>query len=191
MWVLARKKRTASDDRLNRLIMNKRQELNEYVQIKIKYQLHLDGFINKFNLVGSLDRTESLNLISKTAEEYARIKSELNGIDAELKVFEAEKEGLFSVSYSDLNINDLKRELNCVQDEYRRKANELANIRSSIRRHIELADTYQDLEAKKAEIAEKIERYTDDYQMLLKTAEYLKLADENLKILDAPKLLWQ
>lgn len=182
VWVLEKNKKTATNDRLNQLLSAKQRELAEYENIKNEYQIRLEAFINRFNLLGKFDRTEALSLISKTVEEYSRIKNELNSIETELKAFESEKDEFFNARHSNLDIHELKRELYSVQDQYKRKANELASKQSSARSHVEIADTYQDLEAKKADVNEKLQRYTDEYQLLLKTAEYLKLADENLKI---------
>ena len=81
-----------------------------------------------------------------------------------------------------VDLETLKMKMSSAQREYTQKANELADKKASVKRYEEYADKLADLEGKRAEKLENIQKYKEDYDVLCLTADYLKKADENLKV---------
>lgn len=138
-------------------------------------------FIDKFDVDVDDGQLVALENIAKVVRIYKEINDKLLAIDEELKGFE-QFENDFEKVVEIEDISSLKYQLSRVQDEYSRKTIELANKRSSINTHEELASSFPELEAKKAEINEKIKRYEEEYALINSTIKFLKQADENLKI---------
>ena len=162
------------------LINKKRTELCEYVEIKSKYTEHIDAFIKKYNVEEFTDRQSALLTIKNATENYLEIVKKIAEIDAECLNFDRAILSFDSSEISDLS--ELKKQLSTVQSEYSIKASELAKKRASIKYYDDVMSSIPELNAKKAELTEKIAQYKDDFDLLNLTADYLKKADETLKI---------
>lgn len=162
------------------LINKKRTELCEYVEIKSKYTEHIDAFIKKYNVEEFTDRQNALLTIKNATENYLEIVKKIAEIDAECLNFDRAILSFDSSEISDLS--ELKKQLSTVQSEYSIKASELAKKRASIKYYDDVISSIPELNAKKAELTEKITQYKDDFDLLNLTADYLKKADETLKI---------
>lgn len=165
-----------------KMLEEKRAEHDKYVNIYKEYSSGLDAFINLFNIPASPDRYSALSYLTKVVDEYQRLKKEEAELAAALSAYKKDRDVTEEVPFECNDISALKSELASVRAQYSAKADELANKRSAIRRQSEIADELPDLESKKADINAKIAQYEEEYDLLVKTAEYMKKADENLKV---------
>lgn len=163
------------------LLTAKNLELERITNEKNQIETELSAFINQFNFGEKLDQSTSLDYLAKIVRVYLGMQEKRAEIDKEIK------ELGWDNSYNNAEIKvegvtALNQELKSVQAEYARKTNELSSKRSAIAMHEQVANSYTELESKKAELVEKVARYEQEYDILTKTIKYLKQADENLKI---------
>ena len=138
-------------------------------------------FINLFNFGEKLDCFTALSHLSKIVRVYNELQNKKAEIDKEIKEIGWNND--FSENIEKVeNLAQLNEELNAVQIEYSKMTAQLSNKRSAINMHEQLANSYTELESKKAELTQKIATYNNEYDILTKTVKFLKQADENLKI---------
>jgi len=180
IYLLKGQKRQDSNSQIQSVYQNKLMELNEYKQIITANASAIDNYLFNFNLGVVANRTNAFEMISKVRDELATIYQNLVEIEKEIKALGDVKEFLNqNAEVSDLN--SLKIQLSAIQDEYTRKARELANKRSDIKYFIDRADALSDLEDKKAELTADLNRYKEEFEIVKLTIEYFEKADENLK----------
>ena len=165
------------------LIERKRNELNEYSEIISKYAEKIDSFISRFNLNGFYNRRDALNAILKATEERERLVAEITAVDNALKGFDKEKDSFNEIGLvSNKNLEALNIDLARVNEAYSFAASNLANKQASIKAQENYANSIADLESKRSELVANLAEYVENYNILILTAEYLKKADENLKV---------
>ncbi len=169
-----------NSEQITPLIEQKIHEYEQFKGIRENYEQRIDEYLGNFN-VDSKDKISAINLISSTVKNALLIDKEIKEINGYLAGFEKDKE-LFENLKSAQNLNELKRELSFVQDEYSKKATELAKKRADIKYYQDQADTLSELEERKTELINKQEQYKEEYQIALRTLEFLNKANENLKI---------
>ena len=62
------------------------------------------------------------------------------------------------------------------------RSTELERKKASASRYEEASEKLVEMESRKSELLENIKRYKEDYEILCKTNEFLRKADENLKL---------
>ena len=166
------------------LINTKKNELLEYKSIENNYVQKIDSFIGRFNLgMLSTDRFSSLNTILKAAEDYKRVLIDIEKIEEQLLAFESEKESFNNNSFTTKeDVLTIKKELASAQAELNALTLSIANKRATVKYHEDFSSSITELESRKSELLGKIDEYSEDYKILNLTAEYLKKADENLKV---------
>lgn len=174
--------KNALSDQLDALINEKQQGLIKYVNLEKEISTAIDLFLSKFNVDNVSDRVEALNEILDALNERERLKNELSDINQKILELEKENQSLSSTDSSFKDISSLRTELEGLQAEYSLRANELASKNANLTYHENVANTIVDLESKKQELVQKLQDYTKEYKILTLTSEYLKKADENLKV---------
>ena len=169
------------NDQNGAILSAKREEYATINESKIALENEIDAFINKFNLGGAFDRATSLAYIGKVFEVYADVLSKLKDVERELDGMKDDLKDFSTLEEVTQDLYVIENELKRTEYEYTKKTRELADKRSAIRLHEDLASSYTDLESKKAELSEKIGRYEEEREVLDLTAKFLKQADENLK----------
>ncbi len=172
-------RKTVENNSENSLLEQKLSSYNEYKAIRERYENNIDGFLNKF-IVDKTDRFSCLNVILEAVKRLAVIEKEISLIDKYIGEFSAEELAFKDKTTQDLG--ELRKRLFEVQEEYSRKAKELASRLSDIKLYQDKADALPDLEDKKAEVSARREQYIENYEILMKTLEFLTKADENLKV---------
>jgi uncharacterized protein YhaN len=162
-------------------LQNKRQELTEYQNIKGEYLAKINAYISRFNLSQTTDKRLAIEEISKVSLEYEQVIKSLNQAMTEINKYNQDKSFLTAENSGD-NIESIVREKARLQEEYDARKDELAKCRSNFMYYEELSAVLPELEAQKIRLAEKQAQYKEDYELLTLTAEYLKKADENLKV---------
>lgn len=170
------------DDTYKQLLESKEQELNKYFSLKKEILSSIDGFVSKFNLPLNLDRFDALNKISSLIESHANLKKELETNGLKIKQYDDVVNSFCTLLQSNSSVDSLKKELLSLQDEYQKKSNILAGKKNSLAVNENVSSTIIDLESRKAELINKKQEYIDNYELLIKTLKFLKIADENLKV---------
>lgn len=163
------------------MLIIKSQELEKIKQEKIDIERGLNDFINLFNFGEKLDCFTALSHLSKIVRVYNELQNKKAEIDKEIKEIGWNNDLSENIEKVE-NLAQLNEELNAVQIEYSKMTAQLSNKRSAINMHEQLANSYTELESKKAELTQKIATYNNEYDILTKTVKFLKQADENLKI---------
>ncbi len=177
-----RKTNDEKTDVYREMLMGKEKQLSDYLTKKAEYQKKLDDFFENVSFEGEYDNGQKLtfvnNALSARKDVDDKIKNTLETLESlKSSVLKFEE----NVSRTE-DLESLKVEFSSVQREYTQKTNELADKKASLKRYEEYPDRLVDLESKKAEKLENIQKYKEDYDVLCLTAEYLKKADENLKV---------
>ena len=167
------------NQQLDLLIEEKKQALIRYEKIEGEITSVIDEFLSRFNLNAYLDRANALNQILDVVNENDRLKEQLVDINEKLKAFNVQNFSNLNLAGRDIDL--LRQELQSLQNEYSKLVNELANKKSNLVYHENLANATVDLESKRAELVQKLESFSNYYKVLTTTIEYLKKADENLK----------
>lgn len=172
------KKSRGTINQYSTLITKKKAELSKYEDIRIQYQSKIDTFISLFNVNNFFDRNAKLSQILSAIKTYGEITTRLNTVNCSiLSLGEVE---LKQIKVED--VNHLNSKLKQINEEYLIETTRLANKRAAIKNHEDLASKITEFESKRAELKEILKQYYEEYEILNLTAQYLKKADENLKI---------
>ena len=169
------------DTRYQEIVQNKKQELLEFGKIKAEYLYKIDAYISRFNVSQKEDMLGALEEIKKVCLEYSATVKAIAGVVSEMKSFGEDKSFLQTAKTS-VNLDSVHVEKAKVQEEYDFKMRELAKVQASVRYYDELSAVLPELEEQKIRLAEKQAQYKEDYELLNLTADFLKKADENLKV---------
>lgn len=179
---LGSKNGSKNDERYQEIVQKKKAELNEYGKIKSEYAQKIDAFLSRFNLGEYSDRKTALGTLNSVVLEYTQTVKMIGNVIAKLNEFGSDKSFLNLDEKSDVNLSEIHTARARLQEEYDYKTRELAKKQASIRYYEDVASLIPELEGKKIGLSEKVAQYKEDYDLLTLTQEYLKKADENLKI---------
>lgn len=140
------------------------------------------SYFAQFNLDENLNGNQAIKVIYQANEKYNNALLKLKSIENEIAILEPFKADFSTNFKSSESLAELNDKLKFLQRQYSIKSIELANKRSSINMHENLANSFRDLEDKKADILEKLVSYDDQLNTYNLVAKYLKIADENLKV---------
>ena len=161
------------------LIEDKKADLTKFYQIKQKYQQGIDAYLCRFNVTG--DRSARLQTILTANQKLEELERQEKSIVQEIALLEKESD-IFTPLNIDLDVNQLNEQRGVLLKDFKKNTMDLAELKSKAIRHAEYADSIPELEEEKQALKERISEYENHYSILTKTLEYLKLADENLKI---------
>ncbi|MBQ8426463.1 MAG: hypothetical protein IJX16_01740 [Clostridia bacterium] len=170
------------DNRYQEIVQKKKQELIDYGKIKAEYLNKVDAFISLFNLSQTEDKRLALEELNKVVEDYGATVKALGYAIAEIDKFGNDKSFLNGNKMQIENLENVHKERERLQEEYDFKMRELAKNQASVRYYDEMTAILPELEEQKIQLAEKQAQYKDDFELLNLTAEFMKKADENLKI---------
>ena len=151
-----------------------------YTKIANEYKGKITLFISKFVLEGDDDYSKLLNLKEKISEREMVLKN-LSQINQRLRDFEKDLDLSVNTEIIE-STEELSRIFKEKQDELSVYNRTLAEKKTSYSRMEEITSAIPDLENKKAQLIERGIQYTDEYNVLTKTLDFMKMADENLKI---------
>lgn len=168
------------DIRKTEILEKKKIEYNQYKEIERVYIDKIDGFIKSFNLVDYFDRYRALMDLSKIVNEYNASMDRLFKIQSELENYA--NENFEQVKSSGLTLSELHIEKQKVQQILTEKMQQCAQKKANVRYYEDIIASISDLESTKIDLIEKEKQYKEDYELLKLTAEFLKKADESLKV---------
>lgn len=174
------RKKVQVDDAVIRLKEQKIIKLNELLEVKSKLDGEIRAFFIKYNLQFT-DFNDAFNKLYVLLAERDNIKVQSSKINSELQILLQDQSLNLDVEkVEDMQV--LNQRLSESNDRYERLSRERAkNLAEQIRQQ-EIADSLPDLQSERVAILEKIEQYTEEYDTIIKTLDYLRQADENLKI---------
>lgn len=158
---------------------NRLQDCLEKERVFIK---KLDEAFDGVLFDGANDYLQKMDFIKKLTIVKDEIERKIQSVLQSIEKLKPEISSFTNDNEKESDLDALKIKLSEVRKEYSTKASELANAEASIKRYEEYVDKLGDLENKKIEIQEKQVEYKEKYDVLCLTAEYLKKADENLKV---------
>lgn len=177
-----RKTNDEKTDVYREMLIAKEKQLTDYLVKKAEYQKKLDNFFENVSFEGEYDNGQKLTFINNALSARKDVDDKIKNT---LETLESLKPSVLKLEENVAVVDDLetlKMKMSSVQREYAQKANELADKKASVKRYEEYSDKLADLESKRAEKLENIQKYKEDYDVLCLTADYLKKADENLKV---------
>lgn len=164
----------------NELLLKKENELAEYSAIVLKYENTVNGILSGFCVEKSNYR-QAVAEIKSARDEYVSVCESIARVDREIRDLALDERLLnYEIPVSDTE--ELKSRLNAAQENYRRNAQRLAAAKADIRSYEAEADALYDYENKKNEISEKIKKCEYEAEITKTTLEFLREADEKLKV---------
>lgn len=165
-------------------MLNEQEKKKEEIEkLLAEYLNKLNIYLSQYNLPKTNDMVQSFNSLKQASYMATLANEKLKKIEQAISSFENDKDMLLSnENIGNINTAGLKEQLSIVQDEYSKKANILASKKASIKAYEEIVNSLSDLENRKAQLVFKLEQYQKELDIVNLAIEYLKKADENLKI---------
>ena len=164
------------------LLENYKSKHAECAEMEAEYSAKLTEYLSCFVLPADCSIENTFDIIKNNIYQKRNSVKRLAEIEEQLKAFEGLVDEFDKLQNNTINLNALRLELDAVQDEYAKKTGLLANKKASLKTHEQVENGLADLESKKANLVAKLTQYVNEYKIILTTIEYLKKADENLKI---------
>ncbi len=166
---------------LKEIYERKSREAEAYKDGRIKLTEGLDVFFSEFVFsAGESAYEQKLTALKdalKTREECAAKIAK-----AQAEIVELENAGIKSAADGTESVSELNDKLKIATEWYKNKASEAERIKMRINALEAAAETLFDTENKKARLKEELADSEKQFKILTLTAEYLKNADETLKI---------
>ena len=166
----------------NALYEKKKAELAEYSLMKERYKNALGEVLSAFDVPLGDGYSFAISEIKRKTEEITALTERIRVLETEINNLERETDFSALPAAARASVETLKSELVSVQEEYGRNAQILAARKADAKALEAEADALCDYENRKAEIAEKIARSEEELDTVKTTLDFLKLADENLKV---------
>lgn len=170
------------DEKLEQILESSRARLNEYLAMEKEYVNRLNAYLSGYKLPEKMEYNEAIAFIVKTVERLLVVNSKLPELTKQIDEIASDKSIFESINDDNQDVFLIKERLKVVQTEYGEGANDLASRLALLREYEERVDKLYELEGKKSDLLEKVDAYSVEYETLKKTAEFLKQADENLKV---------
>lgn len=165
-------------DGVSPIILRTKNEILENQKLLDKYTDDLTDFANRFRIdssdyLGFLNQIKNLNVqavnldkeIAEKTENFKKLSSENLGTD----------------EIENYNLQEIKENLDSAREDIIIVNRSLSDKNASLSRLEEYSQSVVDFEIKRSELNEKLEVAKSEYDILLKTIEMLKKADENMK----------
>lgn len=164
------------------IIKEKQAQLDKYLTLEKEISNSIDGFIARFSVGEYQDRFSALNLILNATIEKEKILENINNINQNVKALNVNENTFAQINDTSFDLNFIKNQLQTYQQEYAKKSSLLADKRASLLVHENYANSIIDLQSKREDLVQKLASYNENYKTLVATIDYLKKADETLKI---------
>ncbi|MBQ7340020.1 MAG: hypothetical protein IJW43_04110 [Clostridia bacterium] len=162
------------------LIESKEKDLKEYSSIYQKTKSVLDSYLIRFN-VESSDYTTALREVKELLVYYQNNLDRLKVLSISIEELKSQKD-IFDTDDSVEDLSYLREKLDKVSREFSEKASILADKKARIKSLEVQLEKKNEYEEELVELTELLEESQKEYELLNLTLDYLKKADENLKI---------
>ena len=171
---------TGDNDKLREIYERKKQNIISLEETKAGLIKGLDGFFAGFNIFGANSYEQKLAALKgATATKRDRLKY-ADKIEKEIK--ELSLLGINAEIKANESVSELNDNLKAVADWYKQKVSEAERIKTRINALETLDDSLTDAENRRAELKEELKECEKQLKILTLTAEFMKTADENLKV---------
>ncbi len=164
------------------IIEEKQNQLNKYLRLEKEISNGIDNFIARFNVGLYQDRYSALSTILNATIEKEKLNETLKTIEQNIKNLNLDESNFNRLNDDTLDINAKKYEIEKYQVEYTKKSNQLADKRANLVAQENYANSILDLQSKREDLIQNLQTYSENYKTLTATIDYLKKADETLKI---------
>ncbi len=165
---------------LENIILSKKQELNSIKELKEKNTKALNDYLSLFAIEYS-DFEQGLKEVEKLYNALSEDLINLNKISTEIEKIEKDEEVFKDYSLvEDLSL--LRQKLSLLNAEYSEKTNALAQKRARFNTHQAEGERLREYQENLSDLKEKLSAYLSEYEVLCLTIDFLKKADENLKV---------
>jgi len=106
----------------------------------------------------------------------------MKAIEEKLKAFDGDVSVTKETQVIAVDVNSLRETLRFKQSLLKERSSQLSAKRINLSNYEQASDELNDLEVKKKQLEDLVEQYKADYDILFKTSQFLKQADENLKV---------
>ena len=165
---------------IENIILTKKQELNSIKELKDKNVKALSDYLSNFSIEYS-DYEQGLKEIERLYNAISEDLLNLNKISTEIDKIEKDEEIFKDYSLvEDLSL--LRQKLSLLNAQYSEKTNILAQKRARFNTHQAEGERLREYQENLSDLKEKLDAYLNEYEILCLTIDFLKKADENLKI---------
>ncbi len=175
----AKSSNKAIENPLYDLVLAKQNELNEYQNIKNKYECVLTEYISLFR-VENTNFKDALCEIKAVYAEYLTVLDNISSVQNEIKNTALNT----NIDQNALSINadEVAEKLKVLNLELSRCERERGDLKADIKSLEEKIDNVLDLETQLGVLEEKLAQSKEEYKAINYAIEFLSKADENLKI---------
>ncbi len=155
------------------------EKLREYSLECDGYKQRVNAFLAGCNLQSGITYGQAISQIKFGVEKLSSYQKEYASVQKEIEQLIAQIGGESEQNTDDLAT--LKKQLEVVQSAYSEKSSALAIKQANYKRYEEFAESLSDFTDKKEVLLNNLETYKKEHEVTLKTIEFLKCADDNLK----------
>lgn len=177
-YCVCRKKYNDANARNSVRIKTQRKVAEDYLNIESKYKEKLDSFRNQFPLIKG-DYYEFLNTLKDCVKDVQNEKTKI--LNTENKIKELGDLENVSVGEAGNDVESLRKAFKEKNEKLDAINDELSKDKANIAFYENTAASLYDLENRKTELSESVKEHEKYYNLLLKTSEFLKSADEDVK----------
>ncbi len=160
------------------IISRTKNDVLENQKLLDKYTDDLTGFANRFR-IDSSDYMGFLNQLKNLNQQVVKLEKEIDEKTEKFKKLSSENLGTDEIA--NYNLQEIKQNLDSAREDIILVNRSLSDKNASLSRLEEYSQSVVDYEIKKSELNEKLTEAKSEYDILLKTIEMLKKADENMK----------
>lgn len=174
-------KKRSNDGGGESMLAKKKADLAEYLKIDEAYKANLEKVMADYEIPRGYGYSFALNEIKKTVETIKSLSERIKNLDEEIKELVSDESILAERKVTE-SVHALKAELDRAQAEYREKTALLAARNNDVKNYLAEADALRDYENRRDELSEKLAEYESELETVKTTLDFLKVADENLKV---------
>lgn len=177
-YCACKKKYGEANSRNSLRVETQRKVAEDYLNIENKYKEKLDSFRNSFPLIKG-DYYEFLNTLKDCVKNLQIEKTKVLNIENKIK----ELGNLDNISAGETgnDAESLRKAFKEKNEKLDAVNDELSKDKANIAYYENTAASLYDLENRKTELSESVKEHEKYYNLLLKTSEFLKSADEDVK----------
>lgn len=162
------------------LLSQKLQQLKDYDENITAYEKAFDDYFSPFNLSVEISYQEKALLVKSSIEKIDSLASSLESLQKEIDRLSANRE-IFNIPENVKDSESLTIEYNNLKSIIAGKNKELTRLEENIRYYEDDAEKLLDKESKRNELTEKLKELTKEYNVLVKTLEFFKVANNSMK----------
>lgn len=175
LWLLGDGRRSDKQ-----LLTEKLGELKKFSELSFAMEEKINSYLCKFNLQNDFSYQEKLTHISNAYFLNNSLKDEERELLIEIKELKTDLEIEKGENILESE-SELSQKLFSINKAYKEKIDIIAETKTKINNYTFVLDSLSELENQKEITSEKLNDYVTHYNVLTKTVEFMKQANENMK----------